>query len=397
MYPPVWNGVVQALRDIFEGGFPADKVIQRQMKINKKWGSSDRRMFAESVYDIVRWWRRLLFACELPFPAVGDAYVPVLSAWCIIHDVKVPATFLRISASSANVISRWNDPGGRAVRESLPDWLDQWASEQLGAKWDQLLPVLNTIAPAYLRANRLKTTPQKLKSKLDAENFECEIVEGDCLRLKKRGNVFMSKAFKEGLFEMQDLNSQRVGLALDPKPGERVIDACAGAGGKTLHIASLMGNKGKIIALDVAEKKLDNLRERCSRDGASGVEVKVIDSTKVIKRLHDSADRVLLDVPCTGSGVWRRNPDSKWRLTAEEIERVSGLQTEILSSYPQMCKVGGRLVYSTCSVMPSENEKQVEKFLAAHGEQWKLLSQENLAPAVDGPDGFFIAVLERIS
>lgn len=393
MYPPVAKGVVQALRDIFEGGFPADKVIQRQMKSNKKWGSSDRRMFAESVYDIVRWWRRLLFACGLEYPPAGNVYSQVLAAWCEIQ--KVPGTFQQNDASAVELVARWKDSGARAVRESLPNWLDQWGSEQLGGKWDEILPILNSQAPVYLRCNRLKTTPEKLKSRLAAEQFDCAIVEGDCLRLKIRGNVFISKAFKEGLFEMQDLNSQRVGLALAPQPGERVIDGCAGAGGKGLHIAALMGNKGKVIALDVSEKKLANFRERSSRDGASCIELKLIDSTKVIKRLHNSADRVLLDVPCTGTGVWRRNPDSKWRLTADEIARVAGLQTDILSSYSLMCKAGGRLVYSTCSIMPSENEQQIDKFLATRADEWKLISQETLWPERDGPDGFFIAVLQR--
>ena len=146
---------------------------------------------------------------------------------------------------------------------------------------------------------------------------------------------------------------------LDAKPGERVIDACAGGGGKTLHLAALMKNKGKIIAMDITERKLQSLRERCSRNGVDIAETRVIESMKTIKRLEKSADRVLLDVPCTGLGVLRRNPDKKWKISPEEITRLNALQKEILENYSQMVKIGGRLVYATCSCLPSENEKQV--------------------------------------
>src|SRR6185369_699383 len=154
---------------------------------------------------------------------------------------------------------------------------------------------------------------------------------------------------QEGLFEIQDGASQQVAPMLDPKPGERVIDACAGGGGKTLHLAALMKNKGRIISMDVSEVKLKALRERCSRNGVDIAEVKVIESSKTIKRLEKNADRVLLDVPCSGLGVLRRNPDKKWKLKPEDFIELRKLQAEILESYSEMTKVGGRLVYATCS------------------------------------------------
>ncbi len=236
----------------------------------------------------------------------------------------------------------------------------------------------------------------KLRAKLAAENIPAEQVGGEALVLEKRTNVFLSRAFKEGLFEVQDLNSQKVALALAPKPGERVVDACAGAGGKSLHLAALMGNKGKVIALDVHEKKLGALRERSTRAGATCIETRLIENNKTIKRLHDSADRLLLDVPCSGLGVIRRNPDSKWKLTPEEVERVQVIQKEILFNYTPILKKGGRLVYSTCSILPSENLGQVDAFLKAQGADWRLISQETLWPEASGPDGFFIAVLEKL-
>jgi 16S rRNA (cytosine967-C5)-methyltransferase len=312
MHPPVGQGVVTALHDVFAGGYPADKVIQRQLKMHRKWGSSDRRLFAECVYDIVRWWRRILYAAGDVWPSElsNDLVQRAVSVWCEVNQVSTSREASGLKG--ATVLERWKSSDApRAVRESVPDWLDSLGASELGADWDRILSILNTVAPVYLRANGLKTTASKLRVRLSSENVESIEAGEDGLVLVKRTNVFLSRAFKDGLFEVQDLNSQKVARALNPKPGERVVDACAGAGGKSLHLAALMGNKGKIIALDVHEKKLEALRERSTRAGATCIETRWIENSKTIKRLHDSADRLLLDVPCSGLGVVRRNPDSK--------------------------------------------------------------------------------------
>lgn len=394
IYKPVWEGVLSSLRDIFSEGYRADKVIQKNMKANRKWGSSDRRLYAECVYDCVRWWRRLLWAMETK----GEAYPLVVAAWCNLHEVEFGKGIEVPQCDWARMRERWDDASApRAVRQSLPEWLDEWGFSQLGAKWDEVLPALNEEAPVFLRANRLKTTAEKLVARLASEGVEAEMVGGaDGVRLKKRANVFITKAFKEGLFEVQDLNSQRIAAALEPKPGERVVDACAGAGGKSLHLAALMGNKGKVISLDTVDWKLGELRERSTRAGATVIETRLIDSTKVIKRLHDSADRLLLDVPCSGLGVLRRNPDAKWKLDRSEIDRLNQIQQDILFNYSAMVKRGGRMVYATCSVMPAENEAQVERFMKERGGEWRLLSCETLWPEAGGSDGFFVSVLERL-
>jgi 16S rRNA (cytosine967-C5)-methyltransferase len=217
------------------------------------------------------------------------------------------------------------------------------------------------------------------------------------LKLKERRNVFTTEAFKNGLFEVQDGASQQVAPLLDVHPGMRVIDACAGAGGKTLHLAALLGNKGKIIALDVHARKLEELRKRCSRAGVDVVETRLIESAKTIKRLEKSADRVLLDVPCSGLGVLRRNPDTKWKISPEEITHLKALQAEILATYSNMVIDGGRLVYATCSCLPSENERQVESFLAANPGKWRLVEERKFAPGENGYDGFYAAALIRLS
>ena len=176
----------------------------------------------------------------------------------------------------------------------------------------------------------------------------------------------------------------------------KVIDTCAGAGGKTLHLSALMENKGQIIAMDIYESKLRKLKVRARRNKAHNIDMRVIDSTKPIKKLHGKADRVLIDAPCSGLGVLRRNPDSKWKLQPEFVENIKKTQAEILDSYSRMVKVGGKLVYATCSILPSENQDQVKTFLDSHSE-FKFVEDRKVLPSKSGFDGFYMALLERIN
>ncbi|MFM7485408.1 MAG: RsmB/NOP family class I SAM-dependent RNA methyltransferase, partial [Cytophagales bacterium] len=173
-----------------------------------------------------------------------------------------------------------------------------------------------------------------------------------------------------------------------------VIDACAGAGGKTLHLASLMQSKGRIIALDTEAWKLEELKKRARRAGASNVEPRLIENSKTIKRLENSCDRLLLDVPCSGLGVLKRNPDAKWKLNLDFIERVKELQQHILADYCNLVKPGGMLVYSTCSILPSENEEQLNTFLQNQSGKFELQEQKTILPS-QGFDGFYMARIVR--
>ena len=216
--------------------------------------------------------------------------------------------------------------------------------------------------------------------------------------MKERANVFTTEAFKNGWFEVQDASSQKVAQMLDPKPGMRIVDACAGAGGKSLHIASLMENKGQVIAMDIYENKLNELKRRARRNGIHNIETRVIDSTKVIKKLIGKADKVLIDAPCSGLGVLRRNPDAKWKLQPEFLETIKQTQSEILDSYSRIVKDGGQLVYATCSILPSENEQQVKAFLKREaGSEFTLTKDEKILPSKSGFDGFYIALLQKKS
>ena len=176
----------------------------------------------------------------------------------------------------------------------------------------------------------------------------------------------------------------------------RVVDACAGEGSKTLHLAALMKNKGKIIALDTQDWRLRELRRRATKAGADTIETRLITSSKVYKRMKETADRLLLDVPCSGLGTLRRNPDIKWKMTAEDLERLKNLQQEILESYCTILKPLGNMVYSVCSIFSSEGEEQVQRFLKNHYD-FRLLNEKRYWPDIDRTDGFYIALIQRSS
>lgn len=384
--------IVQALDAIFEQGFYADKVIERQLKNQIKWGSRDRKFFAETVYEIVRWERQLAHLAN------DNDFWKIWGAYWVRQGNELPDWEELEGLSAEAVIARQKDMSSFAVAQSIPDWMDERGRQELGEAWPDVMRALNKPAEVFLRVNALKATPEDVIKSLEKDGVQAVPVSPDlphALRLTARKNVFITQAFKQGLFEVQDAASQMVAPLLSVEPGHRVVDACAGAGGKSLHLASLMKNKGKIISLDIHEWKLKELKVRARRDGVDIIETRVIDSNKVIKRMHESADRVLLDVPCSGMGVLRRNPDTKWKLSNDEIARLNGLQYEILAGYSHMTKKGGHLVYATCSILPSENEKQVEKFLTEHGKEWTLLRQIHVRPDQDGFDGFYAALLKR--
>jgi 16S rRNA (cytosine967-C5)-methyltransferase len=384
------RGVHTALEAIFEQGHYADKVIERTLKSNPKWGAKDRSFIAETTYEMVRWWRLVNFLSPSkdPWDLFGTYWLmqgnelPDWEEFARLQPEKIRGKYENIT-----------DPG---LLESIPEWLQTLGSQELGEKWEAEIHALNEEAEVVLRVNTLKTTRERLKNLLEADGIRSYLVKGypDALVLEERQNVFRHPSFKEGLFEVQDASSQLVAAALQVEPGMRVIDACAGAGGKSLHLAALMGNKGKVISMDVEEWKLQQAKLRARRNGVSIFEPKIIEGSKTIKRLKESADRLLLDVPCSGLGVLRRNPDTKWKLSLESIEKVQKTQQELLQAYPSMLKKGGQLVYATCSILPSENEEQIKKFLASDaGKDFELIEDRKVLAQESGFDGFYIARL----
>jgi 16S rRNA (cytosine967-C5)-methyltransferase len=399
---------VKVLQEIFAVKNPrqADKVIEQTLKSNKQWGSRDRAFIAETSYEIVRYWRLVLYANNLYEDKLKPPYFwQIVGSWLLIKKRLYPNAdnvdflpkwdeFSHIQAPK--VLSRFEEGMKiRKIRESVPDWLDQLAEEELGAdKWAEEIMAMNEQAPVVLRANTLKTNQDKLQDLLDAIEVETEIPEGlpDALVLKRRQNLFRTEYFKEGFFEVQDAGSQIIARMLDVTPGMNVIDACAGAGGKTLHLAALMQNEGQIISMDVEQYKLTELQKRAKRNGATNIEVKLIEP-QVLKELEATADRLLLDVPCSGLGVLRRNPDAKWKLNPAFMDSVRILQWTILSEYSAMLKKGGKMVFATCSLLPSESENHIKRFMEEYGDEWELLGERRTSTAKEGYDGFYMACL----
>ncbi|RPE00779.1 RsmB/NOP family class I SAM-dependent RNA methyltransferase [Aureibaculum marinum] len=389
--------VIDSLNYIYNDGLYADKVVEKTLKRDSRWGARDRAFIAETVYDCVRWKRLYNEIAGTKNHFTQENLWKIFTVWATLKGITLPDWKQFEGTPVRRLKGKFDEfQSNRAIRESIPDWLDVLGEKELGKQWDKEIYALNQQADVVLRTNTLKTNSQKLHKLLLEEEIATESIDGypDALKLTERKNVFRTEAFKNGFFEVQDASSQLVAAYLDVKPGMRVVDACAGAGGKTLHLAALMENKGQIIALDIYANKLKELKRRAKRAGAHNIEPRHIDSTKVIKKLYNKADRVLIDAPCSGLGVLKRNPDAKWKLQPDFIENIKRTQAEILQTYSKFLKVGGKLVYATCSILPSENEKQVQNFLKTH-ENFNLLKEKKVSPAKSGYDGFYMALLER--
>jgi len=392
LYKNLVNSVAFTLQDIFVKNRYADKALEKLFKQNPQWGSRDRRFVAEGVYEVVRNFR--LYS-ELAESKTNFWFITAV--WLVIKNKEVPDWQEFKHVDVPYILDRYEAlKTNLPVYESYPDWLWELGIKELGEEtWQKEALAMNEQAPVFLRVNTLKTSKQKLAEALKNEKIETtEVAEVESgLQLLKRENVFQTKIFKEGWFEVQDAGSQLISQFLDPKPNDLVIDACAGAGGKSLHLAALMKNKGKIISMDLEDWKLEELKKRARRAGVSNIETKVIIADKTVESLSQKADRILLDVPCSGLGVLKRNPDAKWKLTLESIERTKKIQQSIISEYSKMLKSGGLMVYSTCSLLPSENQEQVNTFLQVNKE-FSLIKEKTIFPS-QGFDGFYMALLKK--
>lgn len=390
--------VVDSIKLIFNEGEYADKVVQKALKRDARWGARDRKFIAETIYEMVRWKRLYNEIAGTKSHYSTENVWKNFAVFAILKGYKLPDWNQLQGVPERRIKGKFDElQKTRVFKESIPNWLDELAVKELGeTTWNNEITALNKQADVVLRTNTLKTTKENLQKKLAEEGIETVFVDGypDALKLVERANVFRTNCFKDGFFEVQDASSQLVANYLEVKPGMRVIDTCAGAGGKTLHLAALMENKGQLIATDIYESKLKKLKIRTRRAGAFNITTKVIESSKVMKKMKNSADRVLIDAPCSGIGVLKRNPDSKWKLQPEFIENIKKTQAEILENYSKLVKVGGQLVYATCSILPSENEKQVKNFLENHPE-FEFIKENKISAYKSGFDGFYMALLKR--
>lgn len=379
-------GVVQALDSIFNSNQVAARELERLFAANPKWGKRDRAFVAATTWEIVRWRRALEFAAQNGEPRF------LVAAQLLKSGETLPDWDEFSGIDSASIRARLESSEiSRAVRESIPDWLDDLGQNELGETWEAELAASNREAPVVLRANTLRITRDNLKNRLADEGIETEFIAGlpNALQLETRRSIAHLSLYKDGFFEFQDAASQLVAPFLRLESGMKVLDACAGAGGKSLHMAALMGNRGHLVACDTQAEKLIELRRRASRNDVSCLETRPPD------KLRAMFERVLIDAPCSGLGTLRRQPDLKWRLTPEFLARIQQKQREILDFYAPMTQNGGYLVYATCSILPSENQRQIEWFLARNSD-FELEEQQSISVAQTGYDGFFMARLKRL-
>ena len=392
--------VIDGILEVFNDAKYADKVIQSLLKRDKRWGSRDRGFIAETTYDIVRWKRLYAEIAEVkaPFSRV-DAW-RLFAVWATLRGIKLPDWKYFENTPTRKIKGRFDEAfKTRKLRESIPDWIDELGVKELGKiTWTKELAKQNEQAEVVLRVNTLKTTKEALQKALLSEDIESLEIKGypDALKLVKRHNVFRTEVFKKGWFEVQDASSQLVAAFLEVRPGMKVVDTCAGAGGKTLQLSALMQNKGSLIAMDIYESKLKKLKIRAKRNGVHNIDLRLIESTKPIKKLKEKADRLLIDAPCSGLGVLRRNPDTKWKLQPDFFENIKKIQQQLLQDYSKILKPGGKMVYATCSILPSENQDQIAAFLASEkGQGFRFVKDNSILAHQSGYDGFYMALLEK--
>lgn len=390
--------VIKVLDGTFNQNFYADKTIEKILKSDKRWGSRDRGFIAETSYEIIRWKRLYSQISETKSPYKYGELWKVFSVWAVLKGIQLPNWKEFENTPTRRIKGKFDSLVKiRKFRESIPDWLDRTGCDELGEnRWTSELSALNEKANVIIRANSLKINVNDLRKELQKEDIQVEKINGfpEALKLRERKNLFKTKAFQNGYFELQDASSQLVAPFLKAEKGMKICDVCAGAGGKTLHLSAITENKGQIIAMDIFKNKLFELKRRAKRNNAFNIETRLIENNKSIKRLHGKIDRLLIDAPCSGLGVLRRNPDSKWKLSQNFLDKIKDTQQEILKRYSPMLKENGKLVYATCSILPSENELQIKRFLKTEqGKKFKVEDEKKISPAQSGFDGFYMARL----
>ncbi len=386
--------LAEAASNIAKSVFREHKVLDHELATafeeNPKWGKRDRSFIAETVFEVARWRRALSFLVN------SEETTALCAAQWVRMGYDIPEWWAYNGNSAEEMKAREADLAHqpRAVRESIPDWIDALGASELGDAWDAELTALNQRAAIFLRVNTLRTTRPEAIAWLASFNITATEVPGlpDALILAS-GKSLPKSLRLDGRVEIQDAGSQSIAPLVDPQPGERIIDACSGAGGKSLHLAALMKAEGRVFGMDIDSKKLAELDRRAKRANANKcVKSKAITATTTTD-FAEVADRLLIDAPCSGLGTLKRQPDLKWRLKPAQLDRLRGIQMELLDKYTAMLKPGGRLVYATCSILPSENRAAIDKLLEKGG--FELLEECPVSPTATGYDGFYAAALMK--
>jgi len=394
-YPNIAAAIIKALEDIFNHQKQGDKVINALLKSQPKWGSRDRKFVAKVLYDVIRWKRLYEYLSSTDIETEKGKWA-VLGVWSVLNQIDLPdwEEFKRLNRDE--IIDKNNSLTDEKIKQSVPDWLFDLGQAQLKSDWLTELKELNKEAEVVLRVNSLKTTPGKLQKILEKEGLETYRHQDypEALFLKNRRKLTHLKSYKQGLFEVQDASSQLVAPFTGVKPGQTIIDACAGAGGKTLHLAAQMQNKGQILAYDIYESKIKELNARAKRNGVKNIVESGIINLNTLKNNYHKADILLLDAPCSSLGTLRRKPGLKWELNSDKLRQINVIQRDILNDYESMLKPGGILIYVTCSILPIENQEVIKNFLETN-KNYKFVEDKTVLPSKSKGDGFYMAKLKK--
>lgn len=419
--------VLDLLERTQKSPIPMDLTIGDYMRNRRYIGSKDRTDIVERIYGIVRHHARLNWALEQAGVAVPSARIKLLAYLLLVEGKEDPTVYFdgtkyappQVTQDEIDVLHRLPKNFDAAPSDVLFECPANYSASlhaYFGKDFDVEMEALCHGATLDLRINCVAGDREKMKESLEKDKVETEMTPYSPWGLRAKGKAFLgeTKAFRSGHIEIQDEGSQLIALACDAQPGMQVLDYCAGGGGKTLALASAMRVKGRIVAMDLEEARLAKAKTRFKRAKVSDIiETRPLSdekSRKWLRRQKQSFDVALVDVPCSGTGTWRRNPDTRWRNYGPSVEEIIPVQADILERVAGVVKPGGRLVYATCSLLPEENEQQIEKFLAGHPE-YELADLQDvwpegckppcegkymrLTPKRHNTDGFFAAVLIR--
>ncbi|MFQ3351038.1 MAG: 16S rRNA (cytosine967-C5)-methyltransferase [Candidatus Marivariicella framensis] len=393
-------GVINGLEEIFLLNKPAIKVVDKLIDENKKWGARDRKFVSSTIFDTVRWIRKYGYCSNIKELATRKNLWDILGTAIVLKGQIIPNLMEFSNINSKEILKNESEIiNNRKINESIPDWLDQIGINDFGESlWNKEVSAFNTRSSLVLRCNTLKTNIKELKNLLKVENIDTVLKKEypDALFVKEHKKVINLNSYKLGLFEIQDANSQKVATSCNLKPGMTIIDACAGAGGKSIHMASIIKNEGEIIALDPHDSKLKELEKRAKRNGVKIIKTLNTFKSKNISNLIGKADRVLIDAPCSGLGVLKRNPDAKWKMNPEKIKKLINTQQYLINFWSKYIKPGGELIYATCSIFHQENKEQIKIFLDNKvGKKFIIKNEKTYFSHTTGFDGFYIVQLKK--
>jgi 16S rRNA (cytosine967-C5)-methyltransferase len=407
IHQPIIDAVIVCLKAVFEEGKVADKEVSFLLKQHKNFGSRDRSMIAESVYDIVRWKYKYTYQLEMYNPAFSKyKHLLLVSLLNRKYSIKNPELF-EVSPEEINALTKVTEQtiAVKHIEQSYPEDFYTFCLESIGEKWHELAKALNQKPSVFIRLNTLKMPLLNGQWSTDAfielvkkENIEATNTGTEnCIQILSKNNLKNSDFYKQGLFEFQDIGSQSIGNFLFDSISDtskindiNILDLCAGAGGKTLHLSALLKNKGKIYATDYKASRLKNLQQRAEQAGCENIKIIDFKEVKQLKNL----DYILMDAPCSGTGTFKRQADLKYKITPEKIQEYQTIQASLLNEYKNLLQKNGKLIYATCSILPQENELQIQGFLK-NNPGFKLEKFKQLLPTEYDGDGFYMACLSK--